>query len=251
MSAPTTEIHTLYPELGKHNGSLAQALDAELLGIGSTLRATTVGPLSAHIVHARVEYSARFSQVFLAAKERLFMFDAWCRGVCLGNGSTPDLALAAQAIDTWVSGAGSIFELAERFRGTVAANAEAAAFERGTEVEARWHKYLTEDLEPLLVAAASQRPTLRQLFPFFSLYSLCFSRCSGYPYTRDLPSIRQTSGGAYLVKHPVHGESEPLELEQALDRLLTQVPANCGPAVAGTADDYTCAAPEGEPGSTA
>jgi hypothetical protein len=91
-------------------GGLADALQRELESVGSTLRVRTLmddghdRKIVRHFPsYAVVEYEERFSQVYIAAKERLFLFDFWKRGVVLANASTPDLKNVALAINLWVA----------------------------------------------------------------------------------------------------------------------------------------------------
>jgi hypothetical protein len=98
--------------------------------------------------------------------------------------------------------------------------------------------------EPIIrpvVEAAHAEPALRQLFPFTSHWSLHFTRCTGVPYSRDIPFIAPLGGGRYRVGDPTHGNTlgETDDPRHAISFVLDHLPASCGPAVAGTADDLT------------
>ena len=90
-----------------------------------------------------------------------------------------------------------------------------------------------------LIKAAMKRPELRQLFPYTSLNSLCFSRTTGYPFTHDCPVIEPQGNRRYKVRMPrsqeVIGEGT---VDEAIEMTIKHLPENCGPAVSGTADDF-------------
>jgi hypothetical protein len=117
----------------------------------------------------------------------------------------------------------------------------AEAHERGDAVAVKWRllRQHADDLVRPLVQAAHTQPQLRMLFPFTSHQDLHFSRCTGYPYSRDLPFIQHLPGGRYLVAGPtrstVIGEAD--DPAAAIALLVAALPAECGPAVVGTVDD--------------
>jgi hypothetical protein len=110
-------------------------------------------------------------------------------------------------------------------------------------------------ISPLpLIEAAKKRPELRQLFPFTSLYSICFSRTTGYPFTADCPHATPIGDGrfrAYSTKYKIVNRSnEGFNYKEAVDEvigegsaeeviemLVANLPPDCGPAVSGTAED--------------
>jgi hypothetical protein len=228
----------LYPELIAH-GSLAGALRAALAEIRSALTVSELairGP-----VYARVEMGPRFSQVYIAANERLFVFDFWNRGVMLAQARTADLHETARAIDRWVVSECTTGELAAEF-GCVKVKPEASSYERGEEVEQRWRHYLETLPEyhaklKAFVAAAAAHPKLRQLFPFTSLNSFCFSRCTGYPFTHDTPHVCPHGPDDYEVIGPTGKILGRGAAREAVLLVVSALPPHCGPAVPGTAED--------------
>src|SRR5579859_7529975 len=96
-----TDAAHLYPDLVSAGG-LGSALQAALHTLGSRLTVTGLDPDVKFVVYARVESGHRFSQIYIGAEERLFMFDLWNRGVMLADAATPDLVEAVRAIDRWV-----------------------------------------------------------------------------------------------------------------------------------------------------
>ncbi|MGW1996056.1 DUF6193 family natural product biosynthesis protein [Embleya sp. NPDC001921] len=130
----------------------------------------------------------------------------------------------------------------------------AAAHERGPAfaVEARWQRLFLA-LEWMyarngrtatrgtlgLVVAARAEPRLRRLYPFTSHATLCLSSCTRYPYTIAVPPVEPLHDGRFRVRVPrsrdVIGVTDTAE--EAIALVLDHLPADVGPAVAGTADD--------------
>jgi hypothetical protein len=231
------DIPELYPDLIEQGG-LARALQAAMRKAGSVLSVEEFDMLAP--VFARVESGARLSQVHIGANARMFVFDFWNRGVCLAHGITPDIDETARAIDTWAASECSTGELASAFR-FVEVSPAAAVYERGEEVEMQWQQYLASPaarfpgLRTFIVAAAAE-PRLRQLFPFTSLNRFFFSRCTGYPFTRDTPHVIPLGGAKYEVMS-CSGESLGRgDAADAVALVVAALPPDCGPAVPGTAE---------------
>jgi hypothetical protein len=228
----------LYPDLIALGG-LENALQAAFREIGSALTVSELDKELSLAVCAIVKSGARFSQVYFADEERLFIFDFWARGVYLAQGQTPRLDETARAIDKWVASSCSTADLAAAFR-FVAVEPKAAAYECGEEVEEQWQSYINgicpPGLEPF-VEAASRRPQLRRLFPYTSLNIFCFSRCTGYPFTLDTPFVRPLEKGGYEVMSLSGVALGRGDAEAAAELVVANLPPGCGPAVPGTADD--------------
>jgi hypothetical protein len=230
----------LYPDL-LSAGGLVNALRVALSELGSALKVSGLPETVNFVAYARVESGSRFSQVYIAAKERLFLFDFWSRGVMLAQGRTSNLTVTAEAINRWVGSSCTTAELASDFA-FVEVEPKAAVFERGEEVEYQWQEYLATIGErfPELVAfvrAASRRQELRQLFPFTSLNRFCFSRCTGYPFTGDTPYVCPQLDGQYEVFSPNGRALGQGDAEVAVRLVIEHLPENCGPAVPGTAEN--------------
>jgi hypothetical protein len=120
-------------------------------------------------------------------------------------------------------------------------DALAEAHERGDAPRAAWQMLRDSpelaDLHPLIDAAMTD-PRLRTLFPYTSLDALQLSRCTGYPYTTDLPYVKPLGEGRFRVIGPAvrHTAADATE---AVAMLLAGLPPGCGPAVAGTAEQFT------------
>lgn len=241
-------------ELGKHNfdlypevvaaGSLSNALDQALSEIGSSLHATAEVNF---IPFARAAEGSRFCQMYIAAHKHLFIFDFWAEGVTYGRGSAPSLNDAAQAIHHWIIEQPNIAQMRARFSFFVP-DEQAVAHEAGRAVEYKWGSLLKtwavradanpDAISPLpLIEAAMKQRELAELFPFTSMHTLHFSRTTGYPFTNDCPFAVPIGNGrfrAFEYTGEVIGEGNAAEV---IAMLVAHLPPNCGPAVAGTADD--------------
>jgi hypothetical protein len=228
----------MYPEI-QASGSLAAALQDALRSLGSTL--STDSQVSAlPVSYARVEAGPRFVQLYVAAEERLFLTEFWAQGVALASGNCPDLIETASAIDCWVSSECMLTKAIHEKFSWVTPKAKADAFESGNEVEWKWQQMLSntshsEELR-LAVLRASENPRLRMLFPYTSLFTLCFSRCTGYPFTQDVPCITPTGPGQFSVTHM---NEEPIgkgDIGTCIDLVVAHLPPDCGAARRGTAE---------------
>ena len=220
-------------------GGLHIAIANALTSIGSSLVATSLPDKMRFIAYGRVARGVRFSQTYMAAEERLFLFDFWRDGVHLANGRTPDLTEVATLIDLWVGKECDLSEL--RKQPCVSVDDNADAYDQGTEVEDRWTSYVNNihesfpELQPF-VKLAAQRPQLRQLFPYTSLNRFCFSRCTGYPFTQDTPFVHPQLDGTYNVVSATGKTIGNGDAEYAVETVIAYLPPGCGPAVGGTAE---------------
>ena len=232
----------LYPEVSSA-GSLATALNRALLEIGSPLDASATVNF---LVFAQVGGESRFCQMYIAARERLFLVDFWTMGVGYGKSLGSDLNEAAQAIHFWIIEAPDIAAMQSRFSFFVPSE-QAPAHEAGNAVEHQWDGLLTRWATPenvafafsplRLIQTASQHAELRQLFPFTSMSSLHFSRTTGYPFTSDCPfatPIGDDRFRAYSSSGDLIGEGN---VDEVIGMLIANLPVDCGPAVDGTAED--------------
>lgn len=241
----------LYPEVGAA-GDLSNALGKALADVGSPLQAAAQINF---IPFARTESGSRFCQMYIAAHERLFIFDFWFKGVSYGRGSSSSLNEAAQAMHFWIIEQPDIAQMQKRFS-FFEPEEKAIAHEAGRAVEFQWERLLKtwardetnrDAISPLpLIEAAMKQPELRQLYPFTSLYTLHFSRTTGYPFTNDCPFAGPIGNGRFRVYRPSPPMSDPEHMgevigegnaEETVAMLVSNLPPNCGPAVEGTATD--------------
>ncbi|MFD3612486.1 DUF6193 family natural product biosynthesis protein [Streptomyces atroolivaceus] len=114
-------------------------------------------------------------------------------------------------------------------------------------VAREWQSVLSEPssvIDPTLSRAAYANSKLRSLFPLISHGSLQFSRCTRYPWSRDVPSLFRRRDGRYsVIRMWETGESGFREVgvadtaPEAVALLAATVPGDWGPATEGTVDD--------------
>lgn len=250
----------MYPEL-EQVGGLQNAINIEFEKLNSNLRVTNESELDKFpLTFALVENGKKFSQVYIGAEEKLYLPDFWRDGVCLANGQTKNISDLAHALDYWFRNDITTRELADKFS-FVVPNDKSFAFDKNKEVEYTWNLILQNESKTELhdfVKLAIKDDILHRLFPFTSLYTLCFSRCTGYPFdTANLPNVtpKQFENFAPIIK----GKTFALEYrndveaqfvvtknkneylgegnaEEALRIVKTNLPDNIQPARKGTAE---------------
>ena len=187
-----TPNQAMYPELEKVGG-LQNAIDIEFEKLNSELRVTRDSDLdNIPLTFALIKSGQKFSQICIGAEEKLYLADFWKEGVCLAHGVTKNISDLAEVIGFWHCNNITTRELADNFS-FVVPNDKAFAFDENNEVEYTWNLILKDKYSAELndfVKLAIKDEVLNKLFPFTSLYTLCFSKCTGYPYdTYDLPNV--------------------------------------------------------------
>ena len=187
-----TPIQKMYPEL-EEVGGLQNAIDIEFKKFNSNLRVTKDSELEkTPLTFALIKNGEKFSQVYIGAEEKLYLPDFWKEGVCLANGWTKNISDLVQVLDFWLCNDVTTSQLVDKFS-FVKQNDNAFAFDDNKEVEYTWNSILQNQSDTELkefVKLAIKDDVLSKLFPFTSLYTLCFSRCTGYPYdTYNLPNV--------------------------------------------------------------
>jgi hypothetical protein len=234
------------------SNGLVQALQQSLAGIGSQLIVRGLdaggvtpapeGALNLFPDYACVRSPWRRCEVSLGGRGRAVIFDFWERGVYMADGKSWSLTDVARSIHSWVADKMRIAHMEERYL-FFKATSHAKTFEQGKEVEASWTELRCRARVPdelrleSFIELAWSHPSLRVLFPYTNYFALCFSRCTGYPYSGDCPAVVPTVEGRFAVLNPrgsLLGEGSAAE---ALDLVVRNLPANCGPAVKGTAED--------------
>lgn len=231
---------TLYPEI-ERAGGLIFALNNSFNKIGSTLRvADQNDPKFFPGAYARIEKGPKFSQIYIAAEEKLYLPDFWQDGVCLCHGKTPNIDLLAECIDFWLTTNAKTKQLAEKFA-FVTPNKYAAIYDEGKELEYKWKSILYDPGRKEIktfVELAIKDPILSKLFPYTSLLTLCFSRCTGYPFTYDTPTVSPIlETDQYLVRTSEGNEIGSGSASEALKIVLDNLPNDIEPAVKGTSED--------------
>jgi hypothetical protein len=126
----------------------------------------------------------------------------------------------------------------------VVASPVAEAYEAGPRatVERQWTMLLKRAAEGHsemlpVINEAMTRPELRSLFPFMSLVHLCFSRCTGYPFSNDCPHVTPLSPNSYRVTGATDEILGDGGLEETIERVINNLPESCSAAIHGTAED--------------
>ncbi|MGW2374678.1 DUF6193 family natural product biosynthesis protein [Kitasatospora sp. NPDC001683] len=236
----------LYPDLVAA-GSLSAALEAtaaELAVDITVVPGAWGGPSSAGI--AVPAPGRKPLQVHIGAEERWFSVSGWSRGAEMITGFTTDLRDVIRAAEAW-GGGGSLREMRAQVP-FLTYTETAEAHERGPAavVELQWH-WLREQAaeEPeltgfgLLVEAAHAQPRLRQLFPVTSHGTLCFLPRTGYPCKPVVAIDPARDGDPYRVQRFPHGGliAEVGTAEEAAALAVAHLPADLGPALAGSDED--------------
>lgn len=231
----------MHLEIEKY-GNINNILNLEFEKIKSPLRVQEDESLDKiPLTYARVENEKKLSQIYLAAKEKLYLPDFWRNGVCLAHGKTNDINELARVIEYWLLNDISTNELSQEFP-MVIPNKKAEAFDENKEVEYAWNLYLKDDSFKELkefIEIAKQDEIVGKLLPFTSLMRLCFSRCTGYPYTYDTPIVIAIpyENGKYEVRFPEGKSIGKGTAKEVLKMLKENLPEDIKPAVKGTADD--------------
>lgn len=241
-SQPVPNLASLYPELGAE-GTLQVVLQKAVHQAGYQLDVLPEAAPGWKRSGARADSGTRTTSAHLGIQDRCFVMNFWGRGVLMAKGTTTSLNEAATATGVWQSGANL-----EDLRSAcpfVHYGPLAAAHERGTAVEAMWTIYrrtAAAHVDHDLIEAAYAQPQLRVLFPFHSHRSLHFSRCTGFPYTHDVPAIIPVAG-KYCVKWKSRSPHGPADIGEAYNPrdavalVVAHLPPRAVEAVVGTADD--------------
>lgn len=240
---PDNEQDALYPDLAQC-GSLGKLLYAEFKRVGSPLIATGLDEsVGGSIYWASVKKDRRSSDISVAKNKRLFLAPLWIKGVQLASLETPLLDVLARTLHAWLIEQYPATRLKVAFPDINIS--EAAPFYEDSPkayVEMRWAILCTHvnkmmpSLYPV-VRLAKDIPVLRQLLPYTSVDALSFSRCTGYPFSCDCPSIGPIVKDVFRV---IGSSGEVLgcgNADKSLKVALANLPEDCGPAVHGTAED--------------
>ncbi|BEL08236.1 hypothetical protein Q0Z83_064270 [Actinoplanes sichuanensis] len=190
-------------------GSFRAALQNAFDQLGLRLKAEHVSSPGWVHTHAVVSDGDRHAYVHLMSGERAFVVDFWMSGMRMAEGSAPDLAPIAAAVDVYLGGA-DLRQLHAAWP-FVKYHGLAEAFERGQPeaIEFTWRRMLTDpprhdrrdELRDFLVAAAEE-PRLRALHPSTSHFDLGLRRFVRAPQNPALAWVRPFGDGRYLIAGP-------------------------------------------------
>jgi hypothetical protein len=179
------QFTNLYPDV-EQVGSLAKLLRAELPVIGSELNVCGFDQsIGGSRYWARVSHGVQGTDVKVAMHDRCFMAALWRCGVRFGSVATLDSAELVRLLDAWFVDEVSSEQLAS-MSDAVSIDADVPFYEAGPEefVRYRWVQLSDSNdfprLQPLIDVASQS--VLNRLLPYTSMDTLCFSRCTGYPF---------------------------------------------------------------------
>ena len=193
----------LYPDIveaGSLGAALGQILDTRTPSL-------TTASLDGARSYAYIARGIRASQVSMALQERSFSASFWKNGVRYAHMRSSDLSETAHAIHIWLVDEPLLDDMQNRFpriRETEIGRAD----ENGEAREHQWvalhtawqsaRSYDDPSHSPLyLIEAGMKSPELRRLYPYTSLYRLCFRHGAGYPYQEDFPYAVPLGNGRY------------------------------------------------------
>jgi hypothetical protein len=235
----------LYPDLVAAGG-LGAALERLAAGLGVDVSVVPhEGGSSGSAGIASSVPGRRPLSVYVASGERFFIVSGWSEGIESVTGGTPDPAEVVRAGAAWGQGT-PLGELGARFpflrvgeRGKAAEHGPAAV------VALEWRRMRRQasgapDFPEFgeLVEAAYAEPRLRQLYVFSSHRTLGFSSCTGYPFRTEVAIAPAHGGGPYRVMRRPYRTTigEAATAGAAVAQAASLLPADLGPAVAGTAE---------------
>lgn len=256
--------NAFYIEIEKAGG-LNNALNLELINQKSYLKIQddeVLKPIP--FAFARIENKNKFSQVSIAKKEKLYLVDFWKDGVCLTHGKTNNILELVKTINFWLTEDVTIKVLSDKFH-FVETSERAKIYEENKEVEFKWNTLIEDNGNTKLdefAKLAMKDEIIGKLFPYTSLYTLCFSRCTGFPFSSDdLPNVtpEEVSNFLFFNTNPVNkGKNINFESKdekkfivtknktefigsgnamEALKLVKENLPTDVKPAIKGTADD--------------
>lgn len=233
-----------FPEIQPPDATLGKALNARLQAAGSPLRVKGYNELfgKGSPWWAVVHQGPRTAQVSLALHERSATTDLWERGIQVARHTTAELSATVELLRDWLERSCAMDELPRRHPG-VSLSAGAAVHLAGAEAEVAeaWQdiRRRVEQRSPALlplVLEAERAPELRRLYPYLTKDRLTFSRCTGYPFTTDCPAVKADAAGFEIAVRDTP-PSRAKDVAEAVLLIVSLLPAGCGAAIQGTADD--------------
>jgi hypothetical protein len=174
----------------------------------------------------------------LGIEHRVFVGEFWEAGVCLGGYAADSLPEVASLFERWVVRGEPASRLAAGATAEVRLRPWAVAHESGTAayVEFHWRELVRASRSPRLsrlARAAAEIPALRGLLPYTGHEVLHFSRCTGYPFSYDCPSITPLGGGRCSVASAAGTVLGTGSAREAALLAAAHLPPGCGPARRG------------------
>jgi hypothetical protein len=222
--------------------SIAKRLSLRAEELGYSKLSQNIGQVSG--VPPRVWWPVGQGRLMImsASQGQEFAVQIWQKGYCWIHGKTSYVDDVIQLAVAWESGI-TLSEARKRWP-FLKYDELAAAHEAGNVVPVQWG-ILKEDPDINnrlrgVINLASSREKLRILFPWVGQVGTRFglSRCTGYPYTNDIPVVDSLASSFRLTdtsQRRVVGEYAMAV--EVVDFLDNAVPGNFGPATIGTIED--------------
>ncbi|MEV0644445.1 DUF6193 family natural product biosynthesis protein [Phytomonospora sp. NPDC050363] len=236
----------LFPDVAAL-GSLAAALRKIAAEHGLELgdvRANERSPISDATVESTTPRREALG-IGAAALKRIWCPTGWGMGISLISGGwTDDLVQVARVAHEWRAGT-PLTEIRQALpfvkvtrRGEAAEHGGPAAV-----VDVQWESMLMREAgtdewpqHRALIEAAHAAPTLRQLYPYTSMWTLHFSTTTGYPFSPGMVALTAPRGkGPYRLKASWRGPvlAETASPEEAVALAVAMIPDHIGPAIEG------------------
>ncbi|CNE99498.1 Uncharacterised protein [Mycobacterium tuberculosis] len=226
----------LYPDV-MAAGSIGRAVEVRARRSGVPWRIGRANWQTDDMISAVVRTDHGDVRIMVGAKLRVFIVSVWRMGALWISGNTPDLDAVTRFVAAWHDGI-SLAEAHSRWP-FMAYERLAEARESGDAVAVKWQLLDADpgaDYVRDVLNAAAARPELAQLFPWLSHHGtrLHFSRCTGYPFSRDVPYI-QGNLASYQVIDDRDGTllGEYPDPADAVAAVVNSLPEGIGPAVDG------------------
>ncbi len=238
-------FETLYPDVHAAGG-LRVALQSHLRTVVLDPPVEYPGPPPGPWTGGGATVGERMIYVGVAVHVRGFIGGFWEAGVYMGSYESTSLRETAELFERWISAGDRALRLSGGANTVVELKSWAVAHQLGSEayVEFWWNQLFRDASDPRqfqLIRAAARVPALRGLRPFTSHWTLHFSRCTGFPFSDDCPSITPVETGLYTVSDASRTPIDTLGAEAAVLLAASYLPPGTGPAVRGP---WTAEAPE-------
>ena len=236
MEEPNKHVE-LYPELSAK--SLAEVL-REKIAFGSEY-ISGFEETGGSSCWALMQCEERYVQITVGIEQRCITASFRESGVQLATANTESFESMCQMLSDWSNNGFSSGEMEQKYF-AITVSPGAAEYEKGPEcyVEYLWKRITTSEASVLeylteLLRLASENPILNKLAPYSSMNKLLFGQYTGYPFSENSPGVYSLDGITYTVTFK-GAVFHKLTVEEAVEKLVSLLPENYGPAKHGRAN---------------
>lgn len=238
----------VYPEVAAA-GSLAAVLEVAAARRGWSLAAVPPAPPETPLHWATVPSLTDWRDnlaVSAIGAQRCYRIEGWGLGMCLVAGGTDDLGDVVEAAYSWRTGVPlhdlrrSVPFVRLTHRGEVVEQGPAAVVTAEWRVVRQRAEGDGHERHRELVEAAYREPKLRQLYPYTTHQVLSFSITTGYPFSPSPVSLTAWGPSTSFYRVWAVGGvtvGDVPTAEEAVALAVRHLPANVGPARAGSYAD--------------